>query len=335
MKRKVGQLIIVGFVGTDSTSPGFRRLIHNLEHGIVGGVLFLPRNIVGRPELEKMVLEIKQCSSSTVPFIAIDEEGGTVDWLGEEYGFERIPSAAKVAQSGDENARRQYNALARKLRNVGFNMNLAPVVDLNTNPHNPIIGTRERSFSSDTTLVERYAKIFIEEHRALGILTVLKHFPGHGSSATDTHAAAADVGSSWSPEELAPYRGLIAAGLVDAVMVGHLVNSQRWGGVATQRGSTAISGLLRRDLQFDGVVISDDLTMDAVRGGANAFSEVVRSAIGAGIDLVLIVHPVTGETADSALAINTALVEGVQSGQIARDSIERSWQRVTNLRARA
>src|SRR5262245_36592940 len=221
----VGQMIMVGFIGTSSTSLGFRRLIDHLEKGIIGGVLFLPRNIVGRAELEQMILAVKRCASPVVPLIAIDEEGGTVDWLGKEHGFEEIASAAKIGQGSDDNARVQYGALAKKLSDVGFNMNMAPVVDLNRNPQSPIIAARGRSFSSDPAVVERYARIFIAEHHARGVLTALKHFPGHGSSSADTHAVAADVGTTWSDDELTPYRGLLAAGMVDAVMVGHLVNT--------------------------------------------------------------------------------------------------------------
>jgi beta-N-acetylhexosaminidase len=329
-----GQMIMVGFIGTSSTSSGFRRLIDHLKEGIIGGVLFLPRNIVGRAELQQMVDEVRQCKSPEVPLIAIDEEGGTVDWLGKEAGFDDVASAAKVGEGSDDYARQQYGALAKKLADVGFNMNMAPVVDLNRNPHNPIIAARGRSFSSDPAVVERYARIFIAEHHARGILTALKHFPGHGSSSSDTHVAAADVGTSWSEDELAPYRSLLASDMVDAIMVGHLVNRRRWGGVATQQGSTAISGILRGELKFDGVVISDDLTMDAVREGRDRFSEVVASAIDAGVDLALVVHPVTGEADDTGLAINTGVVEAVRAGRIARSTVESSYQRILALKAR-
>jgi beta-N-acetylhexosaminidase len=325
---------MVGFIGTDTSSPGFRRLIRDLKDGVVGGVIFLPRNIVDRAQLEAMVQEIRACPCATVPLIAIDEEGGTVDWLGAEHGFEPTPSAAKVAQSGHEAAQHSYGALAGKLAAVGFNMNLAPVVDLNINEKNPIIGARERSFSADPTIVERYARVFIGEHRARGICTVLKHFPGHGSSVVDTHAGVADVGASWSPVELAPYRHLISAGMADAVMVGHLANSQQWGGAATLRGSSAIAGLLRTDLKFDGVVISDDLAMEAVRKSSPEFSGVITSAVAAGVDLLLIVHPVTDPPEESGTFVNSTLVQAVAAGEVPQRTIEDSWQRVMALKGK-
>jgi beta-N-acetylhexosaminidase len=328
LAREVGQMMIVGFVGAKSTSPGFRSLIDLLQRGVVGGALFLPRNIIGRSELSRMTSEIRECGAATSPIIAIDEEGGTVDWLSKDLGFERTPSALEVSRRGFNHARQQYGVLAEKLLQVGFNMNLAPVVDLNKNPQNPIIGVRGRSFSADPATVVRYARIFIAEHRARGVLTALKHFPGHGSSISDTHSVAADVTEYWSPDELVPYKALINAGKADAVMVGHLVN-RRWGGLATLEGSTAISGLLRGELGYSGVVISDDLTMNAVQHARGRFSEVLISAIRAGIDIVLIAHP-SGEDIEK---LNSAVVQAVLAGQIERTAITNAWRRIASLKS--
>ncbi len=332
--QQVGQLIMVGFVGTNPASPGFRRVIDDLEKGVIGGVLFLGENITSRSELEAMVQEMKHCACSSIPLIAIDEEGGTVERLGGELGFPHIQSAAEIGRGDEENAKRQYKMLAQKLFDIGFNINFAPVVDLNKNPDNPVIGSRDRSFSRDPLVVAKFARIFIAAHHALGILTTLKHFPGHGSSSTDTHLTATDVGSSWSEDELIPYQRLLAARLVDTIMVGHLINQRKWGGVATQAGSTAISHLLRRELKFDGVVISDDLTMDAVNPNKNNFAAVLDSSIDAGIDIALIAHPVRDEDDNSGLYFNSSTVDAVAAGKIALRSIEHSWRRVTSLKAK-
>lgn len=332
--QQVGQLIMVGFVGTNPASPGFRRVIDDLEKGVIGGVLFLGENITSRSELEAMVQEVRHCPCSFIPLIAIDEEGGQVERLGEEFGFPHIQSAAEIGRGSEENAKRQYKMLAQKLFDIGFNINFAPVVDLNKNPDNPIIGSRDRSFSRDPLMVAKFARIFIMEHRALSILTTPKHFPGHGSSSTNTHLTVADVGSSWSEDELIPYQRLLAAGLVDTIMVGHLINERKWGGVATQAGSTAISHLLRRQLKFDGVVISDDLTMDAVSPDKNNFAAVVGSSFNAGVDIALIAHPVRNEDDDSGFYFNSSTVDAITAGKIPLHSIEHSWQRVTSLKAK-
>ena len=333
LQQSVGQMIIVGFYGINNTDPRFRHLIEDLERGLVGGVLFLARNVQSKLDLETMVRDVQHCNCSTVPLIAVDEEGGTIERLGERYGFRHTPSAAEVGRDSEELARNEYHRLAQKLSDVGFNMNLAPVVDLNTNSTNPIIGSLDRSYSSDPITVSRYAKIFIEEHRKQGVLTALKHFPGHGSSSTDTHAAIADVELSWSREELIPYQNLIGARLVDSVMVGHLANRPKWGGVATQYGSSAINQILRTDLKFDGVVLSDDLSMDSIRLTTNPFPDVIRSAAKAGVDIIIVSRlSDNDEGMDTGLYVNSALLAGVISGEIERSSVEKSGQRIRSLK---
>jgi len=334
LKRMVGQSIMVGFNGTTVEAPGFRIVLENLERGIIGGVLILPQNIAGKSELEAMVTALKQCVCETPPLIAIDEEGGTVDWLGVEHGFPRTASAAEIGKSNEDEARHQYKALAKKLAGIGFNLNFGPVVDLNLNPNNPIIGVRERSFSADAGVVTKYAKIFIEEHHAQNILTALKHFPGHGSSVADTHTAPADVSLTWSPDELIPYKLLIEAGMADMIMAGHLTNNARWGGTATQQGATAISQILRRDLGYNGVVVSDDLTMKALANGRRTFAEVAGSAAKAGIDLFVVAHPVAPEIENTGLYVNSVLLDGIQSGDISLEIVTKAWERMIALKSK-
>jgi beta-N-acetylhexosaminidase len=333
LRRSVGQMIIVGFNGINNTDPQFRRIIEDLESGVIGGVLFLARNVQSKIDLETMVRDVQHCNCPFVPLIAVDEEGGTIERLGERYGFRHTPSAAEVGRGSEISARNGYERLARKLSDLGFNVNLAPVVDLNTNFANPIIGSLDRSFSQDPIIVSRYAKIFIEEHRKQGILTSLKHFPGHGSSSTDSHATIADVELSWSPEELIPYQNLIGARLVDSIMVGHLANAPKWGGVATQYGSSAIYRLLRTDLKFDGVVLSDDLSMDAIRLTTSQLPDVIRSAVKAGVD-ILIVSRLNDddEGMDTGLYVRSAILDGIISGEIQRSSVEKSAQRIRSLK---
>ena len=212
-------------------------------------------------------------------------------------------------------------------------MNLAPVVDLNTNPTNPIIGSLDRSFSRDPIIVSRNAQIFIEEHHKKGILTAIKHFPGHGSSSTDSHESIADVELSWSPEELIPYQHLIGARLVDSIMVGHLANTPKWGGVATQDGSSAINQILRTDLKFDGVVLSDDLSMDAIRSKTSSFPDVIRSAVKAGVDIIIVSRlNDDDEGLDTGLYVNSAILEAITSGEIERSSVEKSEQRIKSFK---
>jgi beta-N-acetylhexosaminidase len=238
-----------------------------------------------------------------------------------------------MAKSSKAKTKYEYRKLAQRLSDIGFNMNLAPVVDVDKNSNNPIIGGLGRSFSSDPITVASYAAFFIQEHRKLGVLTSLKHFPGHGSSQQDTHTAIADVADTWRPDELIPFHILIQDRLVDSIMVSHLSNAKVWGGAASQAPSTAISELLRGKLKFDGVIISDDLGMDAVRLSKTPFSEVITSAVRAGVDLVIVGRlPDQEQAFDAGRYANSALVNAIDSGEIDSQSIKRSLDRIAKLK---
>jgi beta-N-acetylhexosaminidase len=329
LARSLGQMIITGFSGNDASALDFQRVLDNLQNGVIGGVLFLPGNIAGREQLKGMISLVRACTCPAVPLIAVDEEGGSVERLGEQIGLDDIPSPEDLSHEDLSTAKAQYKLLARKVFDLGFNLNLAPVVDLNINPDNPIIGSKGRSYSSDPRVVTKFARTFILEHHGLGILTSLKHYPGHGSSVTDTHISDADVSTTWQDAELLPYRDLIRSHLVDTVMVGHLRNDARWGGVASQEGF-AIKRLLRKQLRFDGVTISDDLGMHAVfTGTKDSFETVITSAIKTGIDIVLIAHPISEDTGQS---VNATIMDGLNSGDLSSQEIQKSLRRIAKLK---
>ncbi len=331
LDQAAGQLIIAGFSGNRASSPGFRRVLDDLQEGLIGGVLFLAENIASRADLTSMVRELERCKCTARPFIAIDEEGGAVDRLGAARRFRPIQSAEEIGRGSEENARLQYDMLAKELSEIGFNINLGPVVDLNVNPRNPVIGAVGRSFSRDPLVVEKFARIFIAAHHSVGIRTVLKHFPGHGSSVKDSHTGLTDVGPTWSENELVPYQRLIAADMADAIMVGHLTNRKRWGGAATQNGSTAVSKILRSELNYGGATISDDLTMDAITLGKVDVPSAVVSSLISGIDIVIVAHSYSNER-DVNRQLNASIVNAIVTERLRIVSIDKSLQRVRVLK---
>jgi len=222
--------------------------------------------------------------------------------------------------------------LAKELAEVGFNMNLGPVVDLNVNPKNPVIGGVGRSYSRDPLVVEKFARIFIAAHHSAGIRTVLKHFLEHGSSATDSHLGLTDVGPTWSEKELVPYRRLIEADMVDAIMVGHLTNRKQWGGVATQDGSTAVSTILRSELGYGGATISDDLNMNAISSNKVNLPSAVVSSLISGIDIVMVAHSYSNKRNGNRW-LNASIVDAIVVEKLRIDSIDKSLQRVHSLKA--
>jgi beta-N-acetylhexosaminidase len=226
----------------------------------------------------------------------------------------------------------QAESTARTLAAAGVNHNLAPVVDVNTNPANPVIGSLSRSFSADPAVVIEQARIFIEAHHAQGVTTTLKHFPGHGSSQADSHLGLVDVSATWQPLELQPYRVLIGEGLADAVMTAHVFNAQLDPAYPATLSQAVITGILREELGYDGVVITDDMNMGAITA-QYGFEQAAVLAVQAGADILaygnnLVYDP---NVAERAIA---ALLAAVERGELSEARIDESHRRVMALKGR-
>ena len=213
---------------------------------------------------------------------------------------------------------------------MGFNMNLAPVVDLH-DPANPAIGRYDRAFSADPDQVAAYAGAFIRGFASVGIACALKHFPGHGRSREDSHQAMPDITQTWSDQELEPYRQLIASGQAPAIMGGHLrLGTFDRDPVPTTLSPAVTTGLLRGRLKFAGVAMTDDLDMTGVSTGFERREAVIR-AIGAGNDLLMIrneVHFDPGLPASVSLWIGASIAEG----RLRRGAVTDAAKRVRVLR---
>ena len=336
----IGQMILVGFRGTevDEIAPIYSDVV---DHKVGGIILFeydvpsrtRPRNIASPEQVRRLISTIRSWSDDPL-FVAIDQEGGRVDRLKERYGFPRSVSAQWLGSIDEEDTTRVYSSrTASLLAGLGLNVNFAPVVDVDLNPENPIIGAIERSFSADPAIVARNAAWFIEEHRKHGVAAVLKHFPGHGSSKGDTHLGLVDVTDTWRPSELNPYRRLIQDGLADGVMTAHVVHrGLDSSGVSSTLSDRVIGGLLRDSLSFDGVVFSDDLQMGAIRDHYD-LEEVILRAIRAGVDVLTFGNNTVYEPDVAARAIETIRTL-VARGEITRGRIEASYTRIMELKSR-
>ncbi|MBM2712859.1 glycoside hydrolase family 3 protein [Mesorhizobium caraganae] len=288
LRQMIGQMVLVGFVGSEPDAEGYARVVRQGEEGKITGVIYLGRNIDGLKQVRELN-EGLQRFAATPLLIAVDQEGGRIQRLTGAIGFKETPSEATVAESmSPDEAGVVYQNLASALSDLGFNLNLAPVVDLNVNPANPIIGKLGRSFSADPQTVEAYAKVFVEAHRAKGVLTALKHFPGHGSSTKDSHKGMADVSKTWSDKELLPYKNLIASGDVDMVMSAHVINDKLSfsNQIPSSLSRATLTGLLRDNMHFKGVVISDDMQMQAITDNIS-FEDSVLRAVRAGNDILI------------------------------------------------
>jgi len=287
------------------------------------------RNVRSPRQVTRLVSDLQALAPGRELIVAIDQEGGLVTRLSPAYGFPAVASEEAIGNQGDPAVTAWAEGLAATLAEVGINLNLAPVVDLNVNPKNPAIGALDRAFSKDPAIVTRDAGIEVQAHRARGIRTTLKHFPGLGSATANTDFGVADVTKTWADQELDPYRGLLGEGLVDVIMAGHLVNGQIDASAPASLSHGTVTDLLRGELGWAGVVITDDLQAGAITTNFGK-EDAVALALDAGNDLLLFANQQVYDPGVVAWAID--LIEGfVQSGRIAETRIDASYERVTAL----
>jgi len=334
----IGQMILVGFVGNDERDPGVIAVRDQLADGTIGGVVLYPENIGSAEALRKLIAFLRAATADPVPFIAVDQEGGLVQRLTRRNGHSYFPSALSVGRNPSfatqENAVRLYAGMAEQLAQAGFNLNFGPVVDLNINPRNPVIGARDRSFGTNPKTVTSLARAFIIAHREAGIVTVAKHFPGHGSSSADSHKKLADVSKTWGEIELEPYRALAKEGLLDGVMLGHLYHPRFSDGseLPASLSGRAVQALRGKGyIGFDGVVVSDDMEMGAVSD--YPLRDRVIKAINAGTDL-LVFSNVSLRDMELGPKLHAIIAEAVRDGIISRLRIEQAYGKISLLKRR-
>ena len=339
LESMIGQMIMVGFSGYRITDSDVIRVRDQLTGGTIGGVVLYPENIGPPDQLRALTALLRDARLTPVPFIAVDQEGGLVQRLTRQNGHLYIPSAWKVGRnpsfSDPESAVRLYAGMANDLAEAGFNLNFGPVLDLNLNPDNPVIGQRERSFSADPNTVTQLARAFIVAHRDAGIVTVAKHFPGHGSSRADSHKTLADISDTWREIELEPYRQLAKDGLLDAVMIGHLYHPRFSDGarLPASLSRRAITALRAKGyIGFRGVVVSDDMEMGGVRGEYSLEERVIK-AVNAGTDLIVFSNEKSHDP-ELGVKVHTVMSEAVKDGRISRARIEQAYGRILLLKRR-
>ncbi len=332
---KIGQMILIG-LGDFGTIETDQEIFNELAQGKAGSVILFEKNLTNENSRENLKTLVNYTQSrSLIPlFVSIDEEGGRVTRLKTKYGFPKTVSAKYLGALDNADTTKFYaTERAQLLKELGINMNFAPCVDVNVNLENPVIGKINRSFSSSEHQVASQAQIFVEAYNSEKVVPVLKHFPGHGSSQSDTHLGVADVSDTWEFRELYPYKALIDSGVVTAVMTAHIVNRTLDQELRPATLShQVVQEILRGFLGFNGVIISDDLQMKAI---ADQFGlkETIRLSIQAGLDILLFANNVPDHQRVSAATIHKMIKEMVQNGDITPERIDESYQRVINLKS--
>ncbi|HMP98424.1 MAG TPA: glycoside hydrolase family 3 N-terminal domain-containing protein [Cyclobacteriaceae bacterium] len=329
---KIGQMILIGLPGTE-IDP---KVLAEVKSGKVGSIIYFEKNIPAKDSyirLKKMNWQLQEAAAIPL-FICIDQEGGRVNRLKDKYGFPRSVTAEYMGMHGEDTTRFYAQTTAATLAGLGINVNFAPVVDLASNPDNPIIAKYGRAFSDDPQLVSRMAEIFAEEHNRFGVVSVLKHFPGHGSSKADTHLGIADVTKYWTEAELIPYQTLITDHKVDAVMTAHIVNKQldkkELPGTLSK---DIITGILRDQMRFNGVVFSDDMQMHAITK-YYGLEEAIKLAINAGVDILTFSNNIQGSDERTVDVVHRIIRDLVERNEISAQRIDESFNRIMQLKSK-
>lgn len=329
---KIGQMLLIGFPSTD-VDPA---VLREIREGKVGSIIIFEKNIPPRNSfvaLKKITWTYQQAAPIPL-FISIDQEGGKVNRLKDKYGFPRSITAQAMGKANSLDSVRFYaEATASTLAGLGINVNFAPVVDLAAEPTNPVIVKHGRAFSNNPDSVALLSAEFIKQHRKYGVITSLKHFPGHGSSKADTHLGIADVTNTWTDRELRPYQVLIDSGYADAVMTSHIVNKKLdpKGNPGTL-SADILGGILRTRLHYNGVVFSDDMQMHAI-AKHYGLDEAIKLAILAGVDIMTFSNNIAGSDQRTVDKVHSVIRDLVSKGEVSRERIDQSFRRIMKLKA--
>jgi beta-N-acetylhexosaminidase len=325
-KQKVGQLLMLGFSGTHP-SPDIKRLM--AEFGL-GGVVLFGHNIENPLQVAQLCRQLQELAVNSPPgvplFIAVDQEGGRVTRLTE--GFTPLPPMATLGVAASPRLARSFGQLVgRELRWLGINMNLAPVLDINSQPRNPVIG--DRSLSDDPTVVAQLGWQIVNGLNRQGVLAVGKHFPGHGDTKIDSHFSLPVVDQNrqtLEQRELVPFKTAIANGL-EALMSAHVLYPALDEEYPATLSADILTGLLRRELGFKGMIISDDLLMKAL--DQTRLPQIAVRAVLAGVDLLLV-----GREDAPIDEIIDALLQAVKRGIIPPERLEQAVGNILRLKRR-
>ncbi|MFC4776697.1 beta-N-acetylhexosaminidase [Paenibacillus sp. GCM10023252] len=327
IEEKLGQLVLVGFQGTevDSETAAMMSKSH------VGGFILYKNNLQSSQQMVNLLNQLKAANhkSSSIPlWLSVDQEGGLVNRMPDE--FTKVPPASDIGRVNRPSYTYGiYQAIGKELSAIGFNMDFAPVLDINSNPNNPVIGSR--AFGTTPSVVKQQGLSAVKGLSSAQVIPVVKHFPGHGDTSVDSHLALPVVGKSYEQLESFEWKPFKAAidGGADVVMVAHLLVRQIDHQYPSSMSSKLMTGVLREKLGFKGVIITDDMTMGGISDHYKIGEAAVRS-IRAGSDIILI-----GHGHEQQLEVLRALKEALNNNEITEERLDESLYRILRLKSKA
>ncbi|WP_246637559.1 beta-N-acetylhexosaminidase [Crassaminicella profunda] len=323
LDEKIGQMVLVGFNG-DQINDSIKKMIDSYH---IGGFILFQRNIKNPSQTLALLNTIKSANSKNkIPlFLAVDEEGGKVSRMPKE--IKKLPTNKKIGILNNNHFSFEIGQLIGfELKSFGFNLDFAPVLDINSNPKNPVIG--DRSFGSNKEIVSQLGLQTMKGIKSQNIISVVKHFPGHGDTSVDSHLGLPVVNHDLNrlkSFELAPFSKAIKEN-VDAVMVSHILFPKIDSQYPATLSKKIMTDLLRNNLNFKGVIITDDMEMGAILKHYDIGNAAIRS-IQSGSDIILICH-----TYEKQLTVLDALKKAVENNEISEEQINDSVYRILKLK---
>lgn len=321
--EKIGQMLILGIEGY-TMDDHCRKMIDTYH---AGGFIILAQNVQSTDQLLSLVNSLKGANSqNSIPlFMSVDQEGGRVDRMPE--GFARFPANSIIGHANDKTVSFDIgSAMAEEIKAFGFNVDFAPVLDINSNPRNPVIG--DRSFGSNPEIVSALGIQTMKGIQSGNIISVVKHFPGHGDTSVDSHLNLPTVNNDLNrlaSFELIPFSEAAKNG-ADGVMIAHILLPAIDHDNPASFSKEIVTGILRNQMKFNGVVITDDMTMGAIVKNYNIGDAAVK-AINAGCDILLVCHGY-----DYQEAVFNAVKSAVGDGTISKERVDESVYRILSLK---
>ncbi|MBR0023914.1 MAG: hypothetical protein IJP59_04825 [Muribaculaceae bacterium] len=343
LRREAARMLMVGFRGDkiDANSDA-ARYVRDLHVGSI--VLFDvdltsgsrktgTRNITSKQQLVKLTSDLQSYADEPL-IIAADQEGGLVCRLKTKYGFKPTVNALYLGTQDNRDTTLYYGMrIAQELKDCGVNLNLAPVLDIHRED-GPHLGHFKRCFSTNVDVITRNAGWFIDAHYKHGVLCAVKHFPGHGSALGDSHEGMVDVTDTWNSYELEPFTNLIKQHKVDVVMTAHIYNRKLDKDYPATLSHKIVTELLRNNLHYDGVVVTDDMYMEGILS-QYSIPDALALAINAGADILLVGNNIdTGFEPDRPFKLVNIIVDLVKTGKVPYQRIHESSERILRLKAK-
>ncbi|MBR5639973.1 MAG: hypothetical protein IKW83_09445 [Muribaculaceae bacterium] len=344
LRREAARMLMVGFRGDriDDNSDAVR-YVRDLHVGSIilfdidltsnGPRKIGSRNITKKERLTKLTYQLQSYADEPL-IIAADQEGGMVCRLKPQYGFKPTVNALHIGTVDNRDTTLYYaTRIAEEMKECGVNLNLAPVLDIHRED-SPHFGHFKRCYSSDVDVITRNAGWFIDAHYKNGVLCAVKHFPGHGSALGDSHEGLVDVTDTWNPNELVPFEQLISKNKVDMVMTAHIYNRRLDPDYPATLSHKILTELLRDNLHYDGVIVTDDMYMEGILG-QYSINDALALAINAGADILLVGNNIdTGFEADRPFKLVDIIVDLVKTGKVPYERIHESSERILRLKER-